>query len=50
MQEFSETEQTEGLTIAIIKGLTCNGIMDWQKVTLKSGKEMMVRFSGSMVI
>jgi hypothetical protein len=48
MQQFSEEEKEEGLYIAIVKGLTCNGCKEWQKVTLKNGKEMVIKFSGSM--
>jgi hypothetical protein len=46
---LSNEERDEGMYLAIAKGLTCNGVKDWQTVVLKSGKEMSIRFSGSMV-
>ena len=49
-EDLTTEEKNEGLIIAIVKGLTCNGVKEWQKVTLKNGKEMAIRFGGSMVI
>jgi len=49
-EDLTTEEKNEGLIIATVKGLTCNGVKEWQKVTLKNGKEMAIRFGGSMVI
>ena len=47
MNELTEQEKEEGMYLAIAKGLTCNGVRGWQKVVLKSGKVMAIRFSGA---
>ena len=44
MEAITKDEQIEAMYKAIAKGLTCNGITEWQKVTLNNGREIALRF------
>lgn len=43
---ITESQKEEALYIAIVKGLTCNGVREWQTITLKDGSQVAMRFGG----